>query len=248
MEALELAGRRRSCGVRAGVCIEVYLRSHRDSHCIAGISAAWVVVAGSFQASGRLAMWSDCRPAEPSRWSPWAALPQSGRWSGFPQKCWRALPLSSCLCVSWEAYALDGRGTLRDQEQSGFSADGFGSHTLLWWGGYENYPRMLAANDAKRTEKAKGASKVFNLQCVPAVDQVRGNKAEHTLPPDIPSDAWFGWLRTRLEAEFQPASASLWPSEWAINLQPPPEGGGLTAYWILSLSLKDNLRADANQG
>lgn len=66
---------------------------------------------------------------------------------------------------------------------------------------------------------------MFGLAMRSAVDQVRGDKAEHTLLPDIPSDAWNGWLRTRLEAEFQPASASLWPSEWAIILQPPPEGG-----------------------
>ena len=79
------------------------------------------------------------------------------------------------------------------------------------------------------------------MRCVPQSIRYVGTRQSTTLLPDIPSVARFGWLRTRLEAEFQPASASLWPSEWAIILQPPPEGGGLTAYWIFSLSLKDGL-------
>ena len=73
---------------------------------------------------------------------------------------------------------MDARGRLEQWEQSGFRADWFGLRCLLWWGDYEDYARMLAASDAKGTEKAKEASKMSGLAMRSAVDQVRGDKAE----------------------------------------------------------------------
>jgi hypothetical protein len=117
----------------------------------------------------------------------------------------------------------EGHGNRSNQASARTASD----HTLSYGGAIMKTTRGCSRRTTpKEQRKPKELARCLNLQCVPAVDQVRGDKAEHTLPPDIPSDAWFGWLRTRLEAEFQPASASLWPSEWAINLQPPPEGAG----------------------